>query len=83
MEALIRSIGRTPQQRTTLYRPVPEERRAASFVAGRPRADRAHPAAQAGRGLAEMSSGRTADTVMFGTSTTWLMRRSTATLARR
>jgi FO synthase len=33
MEALIRSIGRTPQQRDTLYRPVPEERRAASFVA--------------------------------------------------
>jgi FO synthase len=33
MEALIRSIGRTPQQRTTLYGPVPEERRAASFVA--------------------------------------------------
>ena len=33
MEALIRSIGRVPQQRDTLYRPVPEERRAASFVA--------------------------------------------------
>ena len=33
MEALIRSIGRTPQQRTTLYGPVDEERRAASFVA--------------------------------------------------
>ncbi|MDP1962733.1 MAG: 5-amino-6-(D-ribitylamino)uracil--L-tyrosine 4-hydroxyphenyl transferase CofH, partial [Reyranella sp.] len=33
MEALIRSIGRTPQQRDTLYRPVPEERRAASLVA--------------------------------------------------
>ena len=33
MEALIRSIGRTPQQRDTLYRPVAEERRAASFVA--------------------------------------------------
>ncbi|HEX2887434.1 5-amino-6-(D-ribitylamino)uracil--L-tyrosine 4-hydroxyphenyl transferase CofH [Vineibacter terrae] len=33
MEALIRSIGRTPQQRDTLYRPVPEERRAASFTA--------------------------------------------------
>ena len=33
MEALIRSIGRKPQQRDTLYRPVPEERRAASFVA--------------------------------------------------
>ena len=50
---------------------------------GRPGADRAHPAAQAGGGLAaKMSSGRTADTVMFGTSTTWLMRRSTATLAR-
>ncbi|MBL6616827.1 MAG: 5-amino-6-(D-ribitylamino)uracil--L-tyrosine 4-hydroxyphenyl transferase CofH [Reyranella sp.] len=34
MEALIRSIGRTPQQRTTLYGEVDEERRAASFVAG-------------------------------------------------
>jgi FO synthase len=33
MEALIRSIGRTPQQRTTLYGPVDEDRRAASFVA--------------------------------------------------
>jgi FO synthase len=33
MEALIRSIGREPQQRDTLYRPVPEERRAASFAA--------------------------------------------------
>ena len=33
MEALIRSIGRVPQQRDTLYRPVPEERRAASFAA--------------------------------------------------
>jgi len=33
MEALIRSIGREPQQRDTLYRAVPEDRRAASFVA--------------------------------------------------
>jgi FO synthase len=33
MEALIRSIGREPQQRDTLYRPVPEDRRAASFIA--------------------------------------------------
>ena len=33
MEKLILSIGRTPQQRTTLYGEVPEERRAASFVA--------------------------------------------------
>ncbi len=33
MEKLIVSIGRTPQQRTTLYGPVDEERRAASFVA--------------------------------------------------
>ena len=33
MEALITSIGRMPQQRTTLYGEVPEERRAASFVA--------------------------------------------------
>ncbi|WP_421994365.1 5-amino-6-(D-ribitylamino)uracil--L-tyrosine 4-hydroxyphenyl transferase CofH [Reyranella sp.] len=34
MEKLIRSIGRTPQQRTTLYGEVPDDRRAASFVAG-------------------------------------------------
>jgi FO synthase len=33
MEALIRSLGRTPEQRTTLYGPVPEERRAASLNA--------------------------------------------------
>ncbi len=33
MEKLILSIGRAPQQRTTLYGPVDEERRAASFVA--------------------------------------------------
>ena len=33
MEELIRSIGRAPQQRDTLYRPVPEERRAASLAA--------------------------------------------------
>ncbi|MBV8923927.1 MAG: 5-amino-6-(D-ribitylamino)uracil--L-tyrosine 4-hydroxyphenyl transferase CofH [Bradyrhizobium sp.] len=33
MEALIRSIGREPMQRDTLYRPVPAERRAASMVA--------------------------------------------------
>ena len=33
MEKLILSIGRTPQQRTTLYGPVDEDRRAASFVA--------------------------------------------------
>jgi FO synthase len=34
MEGLIHSIGRRPQQRDTLYRAVPEERRAASFAAG-------------------------------------------------
>jgi FO synthase len=33
MEALIRSIGRAPEQRTTLYGPVPAERRAASLNA--------------------------------------------------
>jgi FO synthase len=33
MEALIRSIGRKPIQRDTLYRPVPEDRRAASMIA--------------------------------------------------
>jgi len=33
MEVLIRSLGRTPEQRSTLYGPVPEERRAASLNA--------------------------------------------------
>jgi FO synthase len=33
MEGLIRSLGRTPQQRTTLYGPVSAERRAASLNA--------------------------------------------------
>jgi FO synthase len=33
MEELIRSAGRTPRQRTTLYGGVPEDRRAASFGA--------------------------------------------------
>lgn len=33
MEALIRSIGREPMQRDTLYRPVPEDRQAASMIA--------------------------------------------------
>lgn len=33
MEALIRSLGRTPLQRTTTYGPVPEERVRASFAA--------------------------------------------------
>ena len=33
MEALIQSIGRTPRQRDTLYRPVVAERRAASLAA--------------------------------------------------
>ena len=33
MEALIRSIGREPMQRDTLYRPAPEGRRAASMIA--------------------------------------------------
>ena len=33
MEALIRSLGRAPRQRTTLYADVPTERRAASFEA--------------------------------------------------
>ncbi len=31
MEALIRSVGRTPLQRTTVYSPAPEERRSAAF----------------------------------------------------
>jgi FO synthase len=33
MEELIRSLRRTPEQRTTLYAPVPQERRAASLDA--------------------------------------------------
>jgi FO synthase len=33
MDAIIRSIGRIPQQRTTLYGAVPEERQQASFQA--------------------------------------------------
>ena len=33
MDALIRSIGRTPEQRDTLYRPVPAERTATSYAA--------------------------------------------------
>jgi len=33
MEVLIRSIGREPMQRDTLYRPVPEDRRTASMIA--------------------------------------------------
>lgn len=33
LESLIREVGRTPQQRTTLYQPVPAERRAAAFAA--------------------------------------------------
>jgi FO synthase len=33
MERLIRGAGRIPQQRTTLYAPVSEERREASFHA--------------------------------------------------
>ncbi|HYM73117.1 MAG TPA: 5-amino-6-(D-ribitylamino)uracil--L-tyrosine 4-hydroxyphenyl transferase CofH [Stellaceae bacterium] len=33
MEALVRSLGRTPRQRTTLYGDAPAERRAASFGA--------------------------------------------------
>jgi FO synthase len=33
MEELIRSLGRPPEQRTTLYAPVPEERRTASLNA--------------------------------------------------
>jgi FO synthase len=35
MEELIRSAGRTPRQRTTVYGDVPDERRAASFGAPR------------------------------------------------
>jgi FO synthase len=33
MEALIRSIGREPMQRDTLYRPVPGDRRVVSMIA--------------------------------------------------
>jgi FO synthase len=34
MEAIIHAAGRRPLQRTTLYQPVPDERRLASFAAG-------------------------------------------------
>ena len=34
MERIVRSLGRTPRQRDTLYRTVPQERYRASFVAG-------------------------------------------------
>ena len=37
MEALIRSLGREPRQRTTLYADAPAERKAASFGAARAR----------------------------------------------
>jgi FO synthase len=33
MEAFISSIGREPMQRDTLYRPVADDRRAASMIA--------------------------------------------------
>ena len=33
MEALIAALGREPRQRSTLYGPVPAERRAAAFAA--------------------------------------------------
>ena len=33
MEAIIRGLGRTPRQRTTLYADAPAERRTASFGA--------------------------------------------------
>ena len=33
MDALIASLGRTPRQRTTLYKDVPAERRSASYGA--------------------------------------------------
>jgi hypothetical protein len=33
METAIRSVGRTPRQRTTLYGEPPRERRAASYAA--------------------------------------------------
>jgi FO synthase len=44
MEELIRSLGRTPRQRTTLYGEVPDERRRASFGAP-PLADPVNPKA--------------------------------------
>jgi FO synthase len=42
MEELIRSAGRTPRQRTTLYEDAPDERRGASFGAA-PLADPVNP----------------------------------------
>ncbi len=48
MEALIRSAGRVPRQRTTLYTEVPEERRLASFGAAPLEAPRNPRASEAG-----------------------------------
>jgi FO synthase len=48
MEALIRSAGRIPRQRTTTYEPAPEERRRASFAAAPLAEPRNPPVADAG-----------------------------------
>ena len=46
MEALIAALGREPRQRSTLYGPVPAERRAAAFAAPPLEAARAMPLAR-------------------------------------
>jgi FO synthase len=51
MESIIRSIGRVPRQRSTLYADVPEERYRASF---KPRRDAPTAPAMAPTAAAEM-----------------------------
>ena len=58
MEELIRSLGRTPEQRTTLYGPVPAERRAASLNAAVSGSCRHDAAPETGRGGVGVSSER-------------------------
>ena len=50
MEAIIRSIGRIPRQRDTLYSDVPDERYRASFAASRVVLEVASAAATGSRG---------------------------------
>jgi FO synthase len=50
MEALIAALGREPRQRSTLYGPVPAERRAAAFAAAPLEAGREMPFARAAQG---------------------------------
>ena len=59
MEALISSIGRRPEQRSTSYGPVAAERRAASLNAGRSGAGCSDAAAKARRGGVTLEQART------------------------